>query len=87
MLASLAASLAQIQSWGSMVTRLLLAYSVRTTRFTSAFIDSGANWAPRPAGIKRPGLELLGKRGFILQIADLFLPTLLLPSAPSQALK
>lgn len=80
-LASLAASLEQIQSWGSVVTRLfLLAYPARTTRFTSAFIDCGANWAPRPVGIKCPGLELLGKLGFILQIADLlFPPTLLSP--------
>jgi len=66
-----------------MVTRLLLAYPVRTTRFTSTFIDSGANWAPRPAGMKCPGLELLGKPGFIPQIAELlFPPTLLLLPSP-----
>lgn len=49
-LASLTAALAQTQSWGSLVTRLLLAYPVRTMRFTSASLTL-ANWAPRPVDI------------------------------------
>lgn len=67
------------------MTRLLLAYPVRTTRFTSAFIDSGANWAPRPVGMKCPGLELLGKMGLISQRGDWLFPATLLPPFPQSS--